>query len=105
MLLCQKTEQEFWEATYREIDVALSAAMRFEEEHTLPLLAIHATWVAVQQRSEKMLDLDKLMGANKNKTSGPMSKTEMLTEMGKLAEFQAKWKAKKERKEAKLESA
>ena len=107
--MCQKTEQEFWEATYQEIDVALSAAMKFEKEHTLPLLAIQATWAAVQQRSEKILALDKLIGADsgdKNKLTGPMSKTEMLTETGKLAAFQAKWNAKKKKeREAKLESA
>jgi len=110
MLLCQKTEEEFWTATYHEIDVSLQAAMKFEKEHTLPLLAIQATWAAIQQRQDKkMLSLDKLMGLNDKKApSGPMSKSEMLTEVGKLADFQAKWKAKKkkkEREEAKLASA
>jgi len=78
--------------------------MRFEQEHTLPLLAIGATWAAVQQRSEKMLDIDKLMGKSKSgAVNGPMSKTEMLTEVGKLADFQAKWKAKKLKREKKEE--
>ena len=82
--------------------------MKFEKEHTLPLLAVHATWVAVQQRQEKkMLNLDELMGTKGKGADGPMSKTEMLTQVGKLADFQAKWKAKKkkEREEAKLKSA
>jgi len=81
--------------------------MKFEKEHTLPLLAIQATWAAVQQRQEKkMLPLDKLMGLDEDRVKGPMSKTAMLTEVGKLADFQAKWKAKKKKeREAKLESA
>lgn len=79
--------------------------MRFEQEHTLPLLAIHATWAAVQQRGEKMLSIDKLMGKD-NKASGQMSKPAMLTEVGKLANFQAKWNAKKKKeREAEIESA
>lgn len=112
MILCQKTDNDFWEATYQEIDVSLKAAMKFEQEHTLPLLAIQATWAAVQQRQEKkMLSIEKLMGTDDKQASGPMSKTEMLTEVGKLADFQAKWKAKqrkkkkKEEEEANLESA
>jgi len=105
MILCEKTEQDFWEASYREIDIALSAAMKFEEEHTLPLLAIGATWAAVQYKSDKMLDLDKLMGKGKEGAStGPMSKASMLNEVAKLADFQAA-KKKKEKEEADLESA
>jgi hypothetical protein len=103
MILCQKTEEEFWESTYREIDYALTAAMRFEQEHTLPLLAIEATWAAIQQRSEKMLDIEKLMG--KKETGGTMSKTEMLTEAGKLADFTRRQKAKRKKEEEDLESA
>ena len=106
--MCQKTEENFWEATYREVDTALSAAMKFEREHTLPLLAIQATWAAVQQRQEKkLLGLEELMGQQEDKVNGPMTKSEMLTEVGKLADFQAKWKAKKkkEAKEAELEGA
>jgi len=102
--LCQKTEQDFWEATYRELDIALEAASKFEQEHTLPLLAIHATWAALQARQEKkLLDIDKLMG--KKDIGGKMSRSEMLTEVGKLADFHAQHKAKLKREEAKLESA
>jgi hypothetical protein len=71
--------------------------MRFEEEHTLPLLAIQATWAAVQQKNEKMLSIDKLMG--KKEMGGAMSKTEMMTEVGKLADFHNKHKAKQAKKE------
>jgi len=79
--------------------------MRFEQEHTLPLLAIEATWAAVQQRSEKMLDIEKLMGRSEN--AGPMSQSERMTGVGKLAEFQARHNAKKkkEKEEAELEGA
>jgi len=99
-VLCQKTEQDFWEATYRELDIALEAATKFEQEHTLPLLAVHATWVAVQMKQEKkLLDIDKLMG--KKELGGTMSRSEMLTEVGKLADFHAQHKAKlKKKKEA-----
>jgi len=82
------------------VDVALTAAMKFEQEHTLPLLAILATWVAVQQRQEKsLLDIDKLMGKTKG-AGGPMSQSEMMTEVGKLAEFHNQRKAKLAREEA-----
>lgn len=69
--------------------------MRFEQEHTLPLLAIHATWAAVQYKSEKLWNIDKLMG-KKDKAAGPMTKAAMLVQVGKLAEFQAAQKKKKE---------
>jgi hypothetical protein len=72
--------------------------MKFEQEHTLPLLAIEATWAAVQQKSEKLWTLDKLLG-KKQKATGPMSKGDMLLEVGKLAEFQDKQKKKKEEEE------
>jgi len=65
------------------------------------LLAIHATWAAIQQRQEKkLLDIDKLMG--KKEIGGKMSRSEMMTEVGKLADFHAQHKAKlKKEKEAK----
>ena len=107
--MCQKTDQDFWEATYREIDTALTAAMRFEQEHTLPLLAIQATWAAVQLAraygGEKMLDIDKLMGKDADKASGQMSKAAMMSELTKLSTVQTKWKEEKKKKEADLESA
>ena len=84
--------------------------MRFEQEHTLPLLAIQATWAAVQlgraYGGEKMLGIDKLMGKESDKVSGTMSKAAMMGELTKLATVQAKWKKdKKEKKEAELEGA
>jgi len=73
--------------------------MKFEQEHTLPLLAIHATWVAVQQRQDKkLLDIDKLMG--KKEIGGKQSRSDMLTEVGRLADFHAKHKARLKKKEA-----
>jgi len=64
------------------------------------LLAIQATWAAIQQRQEKkLLDIDKLMG--KKEIGGKQSRSEMLTEVGKLANFHAQHKAKlKKKKEA-----
>jgi len=73
--------------------------MKFEDEHTLPLLALHATWVAVQQREKKLLSIEKLMGDKQ--MGGKQSKSEMMTEVGKLADFHAKHKAKKKKEEMK----
>jgi hypothetical protein len=59
--------------------------MKFEQEHTLPMLAVHATWVAVQQRQEKrMLSIEKLMGKEEVGSSGPMTKAGMLGQVGML---------------------
>ena len=69
--------------------------MKFEQEHTLPLLAIHATWAAVQQKSDKLWSLDKLLGKKAN--IGPMSQADMLLEAGKLVGLSSK--KTKEKKE------
>lgn len=45
----------------------------------LPLLAVHATWVAVQNnQQDRFLSVDELVG---NKSSQPMSKMEMISNL------------------------
>ncbi len=98
--MCHKTEADFWEATYREIDIAIQAALQFEQDHDLPMMALQATWNAIQQRSEKMLDIDDLLGKGKG-SRGPMSKTEMVSNMYWVHEKAVELQKKKE-EEAKL---
>jgi len=76
--MCGKKERDFWEATYREIDIAIQAALKFEQDHDLPMMAILATWTAVQHRAEKMLDIEQLLGKS-GTHNAPMSKTEMVS--------------------------
>lgn len=97
--MCNKTEQDFWEATYREIDIAITAALKFEQDHVLPMMALQATWNAIQQRSEKLLDIEKLLG--KGESHAPMSKTEMVANIYWVHEKAVEIRKKKE-EEAKL---
>ena len=68
--------------------------MKFEQEYTLPLLAVHATWVAVQMGTinskGKPLTIEKLLG-KKGKAGtadrGPMTRSAMMSEALVLKEF------------------
>jgi hypothetical protein len=75
--------------------------MKFEQEHTLPMLAVHATWVAVQTgyiRSKgKPLKLEKLLG--KEDSGSQMSKGDMMANALLLQEFHNKQKEKKKKEE------
>jgi hypothetical protein len=97
--MCNKTEQDFWEATYREIDIAIQAALKFEKDHDLPRMALLATWTAIQHRSEKLVEIDKLLG--NSATNQPMSKTEMVANVYWVHEKAVELQKKKE-EEAKL---
>ncbi len=79
--------------------------MKFEKEHTLPMLAVHATWVAVQnghiKSKGKPLSIEKLIGdsTSDSKASspvrGPMTRSAMMSEALMLKEFQERQGEKK----------
>jgi hypothetical protein len=78
--------------------------MKFEQEHTLPMLAVHATWVAVQtgmiNSKGKPMKLEKLLGKeDAKKASGPMTRSGMMAEALVLKDFHEKQMAKKKQKE------
>ena len=80
--------------------------MKFDKEYTLPLLAVHATWVAVQMGTVnskgKPLSIEKLLGKQETGSDGgPMTRSAMMVEVSTLAEFNARQmeKKKKEKKE------
>ena len=81
--------------------------MKFDKEYTLPLLAVHATWVAVQMGTVnskgKPLSIEKLLGKDETSSGGggPMTRSAMMVEVSTLAEFNARQmeKKKKEKKE------
>ena len=74
--------------------------MKFEKEHTLPMLAVHATWVAVQnghiKAKGKPLSIEKLLGdafsgdGDKAQARGPMTRSAMMSEALMLKEFHDK---------------
>lgn len=103
-MLCKRSEQDFWEATYREINIALTSAMKFEQEHTLPMLAVQATWVAVQMgyinSKGKPLSIEKLLGRKGAKGSRePMTRSAMMAEALVLQDFHNKQMEKKKKEE------
>jgi len=79
--------------------------MKFDSEHTLPLLAVHATWVAVQMgmvnNKGKPLSMEKLLGKKETAeaSGGPMTRSAMMAEVTNLAEFNARQMEKKKEKE------
>ena len=81
--------------------------MKFEQEHTLPLLAVHATWVAVQtgtiNSKGKPLTIEKLLGkkgkAGKEVDKGPMTRSGMMAEALVLKEFHDRKMAEKKEDE------
>jgi len=100
--LCQKTEEQFWKATLREVTVAIQAAMDFQEEYTLPLMAVHATWTAYQQRVDKMVSIEKLLNVKDAKdaaTDGPMSSQEMISNLMYVHKKALEIKAKNEQED------
>ncbi len=77
--------------------------MKFEQEHTLPMLAVHATWVAVQMgminSKGKPMKLDKLLGKDDKDGGGQMSKGDMMANALILQEFHSKQMEKKKKEE------
>ena len=71
--------------------------MKFEKEHTLTLMAVHATWVAVQMghmnSKGKPMKLEKLLGKEDDK--GQMSKGDMMANALLLQDFHNKQMEKK----------
>jgi hypothetical protein len=102
-VLCKKKETDFWEATYREINIALTSAMKFEQEHTLPMLAVQATWVAVQMGNinakGKPLSIEKLLGRKDTAKGEPMTRSGMMAEALVLQDFHNKQMEKKKKEE------
>jgi len=76
--------------------------MKFEQNHTLPMLAVHATWVAVQtghiNAKGKPLSIEKLLGKAEIK-AGPMTRSAMMGEALMLKEFHDKQMEKKKKEE------
>ena len=78
--------------------------MKFEQEHMLPLLAVHATWVAVQtgmiNSKGKPLTIEKLLGKKgTGKDKGPMTRSAMMSEALMLKEFHDRKMVEKKEKE------
>jgi hypothetical protein len=78
--------------------------MKFEQEHTLPLLAVQATWAAVQMghinAKGKPLSIEKLLGKKESKSSsGPMTRSGMMAEALVLQDFHNKQMEKKKKEE------
>jgi hypothetical protein len=77
--------------------------MKFDREHTLPMLAVHATWVAVQTglvtSKGKPLSIEKLLGKQETAgaSGGPMTRSGMMAEAATLAEFNARQMEKKKK--------
>ncbi len=77
--------------------------MKFEQEHTLPMLAVHATWVAVQtgmvNSKGKPLSIEKLLGKTQTGQTAkgePMTRSAMMSEALVLKEFQDRQEKKEE---------
>jgi hypothetical protein len=71
--------------------------MKFEQEHTLPMLAVQATWVAVQMghinAKGKPLSIEKLLG--KKDSGSQMTRSAMMAEALVLQDFHNKQMEKK----------
>ena len=76
--------------------------MKFDQEHTLPMLAVHATWLAVQtghmNTKGKPMKLEKLLGRD-DKGGGQMSKGDMMANALVLQDFHNKQMEKKKKEE------